>query len=388
MAGSAGTDPSDGQTSRFQAEKAGRGGCQVLPPLFCPENFGGMSKKPFVRVCIILSHFELIHIEMPQTWLIVGASRGIGLEFVTQLLAAGHNVIATARSALTPNLHLLANGVNGQNLTTLVCDVSVPDSIKSFIEDVKKLRANHEVLEKGVIDVVVLNAGVLDYPNRISELCVPLCISLICILYFDTTVALLLLPVGRPTSSDSVLTDRRSFEKFQYHMTTNAIGPLIIASSLLEISGSSPPTTETSPTVDINIKTLVFISSDSASATRFRAFEDGFGAYSASKAALNQGLRHLAVEISKKAKSKGKKPTTVLAIHPGEVETDMATNVELDWEVEGTITPRESIECMLKVIAEKGSGGEDESGKVSRASAVTHEGEATFWTWQGYEYPW
>ena len=32
-----------------------------------------------------------------QTWIIVGATRGIGLEFVRQLLARGDRVIATAR---------------------------------------------------------------------------------------------------------------------------------------------------------------------------------------------------------------------------------------------------------------------------------------------------
>jgi len=37
--------------------------------------------------------------ERPSTWLIVGASRGIGLEFVRQLLARGDTVIATTRDA-------------------------------------------------------------------------------------------------------------------------------------------------------------------------------------------------------------------------------------------------------------------------------------------------
>jgi NAD(P)-dependent dehydrogenase (short-subunit alcohol dehydrogenase family) len=38
---------------------------------------------------------------MPSTWIIVGASRGIGLEFVRQLLARGDQVIAAVRNQKT-----------------------------------------------------------------------------------------------------------------------------------------------------------------------------------------------------------------------------------------------------------------------------------------------
>lgn len=122
---------------------------------------------------------------MTQTWLIVGASRGIGLEFVTQLLAAGHTVIATQRAPAIPTptppssipipskLSALAKGTHGQNLTILECDVSNEESIKRFSIEVGKLGRKGKVLEHGIIDVAVINAGVLDYPNRISELFVP-----------------------------------------------------------------------------------------------------------------------------------------------------------------------------------------------------------------------
>jgi NAD(P)-dependent dehydrogenase (short-subunit alcohol dehydrogenase family) len=144
--------------------------------------------------------------------------------------------------------------------------------------------------------------------------------------------------------------------------------------------------------VPIHIRTLVFISSDSGSTTNFRSFEDGFGAYAASKAALNQGLRNLAAEMYRKFESEGggkERETRVLALHPGEVLTDMA-NVDLGWEVEGIITPQESIRCMLRVIQEKGWGGVDEGGKVtSQNERLTEEkGAATFWTFEGKRYPW
>ncbi len=45
--------------------------------------------------------------------------------------------------------------------------------------------------------------------------------------------------------------------------------------------------------------------------------------------------------------------------------SDMA-DIELGWEVKGSISPSESVSAMLKVIAEK---GEDDTG--------------TFWCWDG-----
>jgi NAD(P)-dependent dehydrogenase (short-subunit alcohol dehydrogenase family) len=111
---------------------------------------------------------------MPQTWLIVGASRGIGLEFATQLLEQGHTVIATARKAPTDDdqsgLGALGQTLNGKkNLTLLECDVSDEASIKTFAAQVGELAAKGGVLGARVLDNVVLNAGILVYPNRMSE---------------------------------------------------------------------------------------------------------------------------------------------------------------------------------------------------------------------------
>ena len=108
-----------------------------------------------------------------QTWLIIGASRGIGLEFCTQLLAAGHRVISTARSATgSSQLWALTGTPNGRNLTILECDVTDETSVERFVEAVRKF----STLKKGraggvdVLDVVVINAGVLVYPNRALEM--------------------------------------------------------------------------------------------------------------------------------------------------------------------------------------------------------------------------
>ena len=75
---------------------------------------------------------------------------------------------------------------------------------------------------------------------------------------------------------------------------TNAVGPILVAQKLLQTG--------------VPVGVITFMSSDSASAAEFRAFEDGcvlfeqvvdqllnlfsrFAAYAASKAALNQALR-------------------------------------------------------------------------------------------------
>jgi NAD(P)-dependent dehydrogenase (short-subunit alcohol dehydrogenase family) len=193
-----------------------------------------------------------------------------------------------------------------------------------------------------------------------------------------------------------------TFQSFAHHLHTNTIGPLVTAQHLLKLSSPAPsspanarsPTSPLSPsfalpTIPINIYTLVFISSDSGSTLNFRSFEDGFGAYAASKAALNQGLRHLAAELHRIA-TPSKPAPVVLAVHPGEVSTDMAANASLDWDVEGIIGVEESVGCMLRIIAGKGRGGKDEGGRVSsvKEGKKEEEGAATFWTWEGRRYPW
>jgi NAD(P)-dependent dehydrogenase (short-subunit alcohol dehydrogenase family) len=162
----------------------------------------------------------------------------------------------------------------------------------------------------------------------------------------------------------------RTYAQFSHHLTTNTIGPLLTAAAILRLS---PP---------IPVHTLVFMSSDSGSAARFRCFEDGFAAYAASKCALNQGLRHLAAELVRLGPAHPAREMVVLALHPGEVATDMAAGgVDLAWEVEGIITPEESVRGCLKVVEEKGKGGVDERG----GKLV---GVATFWDWEGRAYPW
>ncbi|KAL5364938.1 putative short-chain dehydrogenase [Aspergillus floccosus] len=240
-----------------------------------------------------------------KTWLIIGASRGIGLEFARQVLAHGHRVIATVRSGSTALDTLIQDAPNSG--AVLTCDVSSSEGINNFIDQFAKMGERK-------IDYVVINAGILKYPNRATEM---------------------------------------PFDHFAQHLHTNTVGPIIVAQKLLQLT-------------EVAIGTIAFMSSDSGSTQRFLSFEDGFAAYGASKAALNQALRHMAEELKRKGSQ-----TVILALHPGEVATDMA-NIDIAWEIDGgQITAEESVRALMNVIQSK---------------TIDHTG--TFWTWQNEEYPW
>ena len=63
-------------------------------------------------------------------WIVIGASRGIGLEWVRQLLARGDHVYATVRDpAKASQLWTLAGSAPRANCQLLLCDVSSEASI-------------------------------------------------------------------------------------------------------------------------------------------------------------------------------------------------------------------------------------------------------------------
>lgn len=63
-------------------------------------------------------------------WLVVGASRGIGLEFVRQALQRGDHVLASVRDAENASrLWTLANSGASANCQLFECDVTKETSI-------------------------------------------------------------------------------------------------------------------------------------------------------------------------------------------------------------------------------------------------------------------
>lgn len=84
-----------------------------------------------------------------QVWFVTGASKGLGLTLIQQLLAAGHKVAATSRTAdaLTKAVGITAN----ENFLPLEVSLTDEASVK---------RAIHKTLEAfSKLDVVVNNAG-------------------------------------------------------------------------------------------------------------------------------------------------------------------------------------------------------------------------------------
>ena len=107
----------------------------------------------------------------PKTHLILGSTRGIGIEFTTQLLSQGHLVLATYRSQNTSDeLFSLQKTPNGKNLIIEQCDISDEKSIINFVKKVGELGEKGGIFEGGVIDVVIVNAGILVFPGRISDM--------------------------------------------------------------------------------------------------------------------------------------------------------------------------------------------------------------------------
>ena len=72
--------------------------------------------------------------QQKKTWLIVGASRGIGLEFVRQLIQREQPIIATVRDPKAfhaSSLWAQAGSDHGR-CQMLICDVLSEDSINVF----------------------------------------------------------------------------------------------------------------------------------------------------------------------------------------------------------------------------------------------------------------
>ncbi len=85
----------------------------------------------------------------PATWLVTGASRGLGLDLVTQLLERGDNVAATTRSV--DRLTAALDGVDADRLLPLEVNLADEEQVRAAVAKTRD--------RLGGLDVVVNNAG-------------------------------------------------------------------------------------------------------------------------------------------------------------------------------------------------------------------------------------
>jgi NAD(P)-dependent dehydrogenase (short-subunit alcohol dehydrogenase family) len=87
--------------------------------------------------------------ENQKVWFVTGASKGLGLSLVKQLLSAGYNVAATSRTA--DSLSKAVGSGETEKFLPLEVSITIEQSVKEAVQ---------KTIEKfGTIDVVVNNAG-------------------------------------------------------------------------------------------------------------------------------------------------------------------------------------------------------------------------------------
>lgn len=224
---------------------------------------------------------------MARTALVTGANRGIGLEFVRQLLARGDHVVATCRHpGKASALNALA-GDHPARLHVLPLDVADAKSRASLVHDLPLVLG-----DDGRIDLLLNNAGVLHSGERFGH-------------------------VEQATLDDS--------------LRTNAIGPFLLAQALAPLlrDGTVAVDDAASPcTIIANI------SSQLGSITNTARF--GTPSYAISKAAQNMASALLANALAGRG-------VVVLALHPGWVQTEMGG-------AQAQVTPVDAVAGLLRVI--------------------------------------
>ncbi|MFW6345310.1 MAG: SDR family oxidoreductase [Halomonas sp.] len=258
---------------------------------------------------------------MPLSWipeggevLIQGASRGIGLEFVHQCLAQQHigRVWASCRAPEeAESLQALARSTNGR-LHPLRLDVTDELSICDAAEQVRAA--------EGRLHLVVNAAGLLHDAQRKI----------------------------RPEKRLEEVTP----EALETLFRVNAAGPLLVARHFRTLYSHGEP--------------AVFAAISARVGSIGDNRKGGWYAYRGSKAALNQFLRTLAVELARRAPA-----VTCAALHPGTTDTELSAPFRAWVPAEQLFPPERTVRQLLGVI--DGLRPEDSGG---------------FFAWDGQPLPW
>jgi NAD(P)-dependent dehydrogenase (short-subunit alcohol dehydrogenase family) len=199
---------------------------------------------------------------MARTALVTGANRGLGLEFVRQLLARGDHVVAACRQPGKAAALNLLGGEHPGRLHVLPLDVASAKSREELARELPLALGEGERL-----DLLVNNAGVLHGGERFGQL-------------------------RQDALEDS--------------LRTNALGPLLLTQALAPLladgRGRAP------------WPVVANLSSQLGSIANVARF--GTPGYAIGKAAQNMASAQLAQALAPRG-------IVVLALHPGWAQTDM-----------------------------------------------------------------
>ncbi|CAN5678851.1 SDR family oxidoreductase [soil metagenome] len=193
--------------------------------------------------------------------LVTGANRGIGLEFIRQLLAHGDRVVATCRE---PGKAAVLNTLAGEHpgrLHVLPLDVSEPKAHAQLARELPLVLGESDGQGAGQLDLLVNNAGVLHAGERFGAL---------------------------------------GAAHLEHSFRVNAMGPLLLSQALAPLLADGAR--------------IANLSSQLGSIGNLGRF--GTPSYNISKAAQNMVTALLASALSER-------DIVVLALHPGWVRTQM-----------------------------------------------------------------
>ncbi|XP_057545393.1 uncharacterized protein LOC130824410 [Amaranthus tricolor] len=230
--------------------------------------------------------------------LVQGASRGIGLEFVRQLLQRdekGHVLAACRNPDQSTGLQELKNQFSDR-LNLLKLDLTSESTIEAAATSVRETH--------GYLNLLVNTSGILSVPN---------------VLHPETTLT--------KVQKSSLLL---SYE-------VNAVGPILVIKHmwpLLKVGGGAGTR---NAAVVANLSARVGSIGDNNLG--------GWHSYRASKAALNQLTKTVSVEMARK-----KDPIICLLLHPGTVDTDLSRPFQRNVPREKLFTKEFSVNKLLSII--------------------------------------
>ncbi|KAK7455811.1 hypothetical protein VKT23_010844 [Stygiomarasmius scandens] len=242
------------------------------------------------------------------SYVVAGASRGIGLQFVIDLLARGDTVVALARNP--ERAQGLQDIKDHKGLTILRADITDPASLKSAAEETAKVTG-------GSVDVLINNGVYMDKAYNFHTL------------------------IDFPSTEELITDLTKAFQ-------TNVLGPILTTNAFLPLLRKS------------TLKRVITLSTGVADASVIlKAGYAKYPSYSVSKSALEMVNAKYTVAL----KNEG---FTFLNIAPGLVDTaeappaeeelgeinEMVTafkNAYPDWTPK-PMTPAESVNLMLGII--------------------------------------